>query len=251
VYSHEDELIIPAKEGVLRVLKAARNAGVQRVVLTSAFGAIGFGHKQQTKPYTETDWTDLTGKVPAYQKSKTLSEQAAWNFIATEGDTLEFSVVNPVTVLGPVLGPDYSHSIQFIQKMLNGETVACPKINSAFVDVRDVAELHWLAMIHPAAKGERFIAAAGESVWFVDIAEILKKHFGRRGKNMPSKEVPNWLLHLVALRSPAVKVLVPMLGQIMNVSNEKAKRILKWDPRSTEEAAIATAESLIKIGIIK
>jgi dihydroflavonol-4-reductase len=251
-YSHEDELIIPAKEGVLRVLKAARSAGVQRVVLTSAFGAIGFGCKRQTTPYTETDWTVLNDSVPPYQKSKTIAEQAAWNFVATEGSAPELAAVNPVTVLGPVLGTDYSHSIHFIQNMLNGKmALGCPKINSAFVDVRDVAELHWLAMTHPAAKGERFLAAAGESVWFADIAKILKKHFGSRTKNISSKELPNWLVHLAAIGNPSVKMLLPMLERMMNVSNEKAKHVLGWNPRSTEEAAIATAESLIKLRIVK
>jgi dihydroflavonol-4-reductase len=251
-YRHEDELIVPAREGVLRVLKAARDAGVQRVVLTSAFGAVGFGHKPQTAPYTEADWSDLTGNMPPYQKSKTVAEQAAWNFVATESNAPELAAINPVAVLGPVLGPDYSHSIHSILNMLNGRMKAgCPKINSAFVDVRDVAELHWLAMTHPAAKGERFIAAAGESVWFADIAKILKKHFGTQIKNISAKELPNWMVHLAAIGNPSVKKLLPMLERMMNVSNEKAKRVLGWNPRSTEEAAISTAESLIKLGIVK
>jgi dihydroflavonol-4-reductase len=252
VYRHEDELIVPAREGVLRVLKAARDAGVQWVVLTSAFGAIGFGHRQQTAPYTETGWSDLTGSMPPYQKSKTIAEQAAWNFVAMEGNAPELAAINPVAVLGPVLGPDYSHSIQLLPNMLNCRMKAgCPKINSTFVDMRDVAELHWLAMTHPAAKGERFIAAAGESVWFADIAEILRKHFGARAKNISARELPNWMVHLAAIGNLTVKMLLPMLGRMMNVSNEKAKHVLGWNPRSTEEAAIATTESLIKLGIVK
>ncbi|HLZ86895.1 MAG TPA: aldehyde reductase, partial [Puia sp.] len=157
-YKHEDEMIIPAREGVLRVLRSARNAGVRRVVLTSAFGAIVYGHKPQLTPFTEKDWTNTTGKVPPYQKSKTLAERAAWDFIGKEGGQLELSVVNPVTVLGPVLGPDYSHSIHLIKNLITGSMPGCPKINSAFVDVRDVADLHLRAMTHPAANGERFIA---------------------------------------------------------------------------------------------
>src|SRR6202012_127489 len=113
-FKHEDEMIIPAREGVLRVLRAARDAGVKRVVLTSAVGAVVYGHKPQTTPYTEKDWTVTTGKVPAYQKSKTLAERAAWDFIKTEGGRLELSAVNPVAVAGPVLGSDYSHSIHII-----------------------------------------------------------------------------------------------------------------------------------------
>jgi nucleoside-diphosphate-sugar epimerase len=133
------------------------------VVLTSAFGAICAGHKSMTRPFNETDWSDLTGTAWAYQKSKTLSERAAWDFIAREGRGLELSAVNPTAVLGPVLGADYSHSIRLIKNLMDGQP-GCPKINSGFVDVRDVADLHLRAMTHPAAKGERFLAIAGESM---------------------------------------------------------------------------------------
>src|ERR1700744_5977480 len=108
---HEDEMIIPARDGVLRVLRASRDAGVKRVVLTSAVGAVVYGHGKQTAPYDETVWTNVDGKAPAYQKSKTLAERAAWEFIKNEGNGLELTAVNPVAVMGPVLGPDYSHSI--------------------------------------------------------------------------------------------------------------------------------------------
>jgi dihydroflavonol-4-reductase len=250
-YKNDDEMIVPAREGVLRVLRTARDAGVQRVVLTSAFSAIGMGHQPQTKPYNETHWTELNDNVPVYQKSKTLAERAAWDFIKKEGGKLELAVVNPVAVLGPVLGPDYSHSINLIQRLMDGEMPGCPKINSCFVDVRDVADLHVLAMTNPAAKGERFLATAGESIWVVDIAKLLKNKMGPLAMKVPTKELPNWLLKIVALRDPAVKVLVPMLGVRMNATSEKARRILGWEPRSTEEAILATAESLARLGLLK
>jgi dihydroflavonol-4-reductase len=249
-YKHEDEMIIPAREGVLRVLRAARDAGVKRVVLTSAFGAIGFGHPQQTAPFRETDWTELNDKTPAYQKSKTLAERAAWDFIAREGKGLELSAVNPVAVLGPVLGPDFSHSIQIIKRLIQDKAPGSPKINSSFVDVRDVADLHLRAMTNPAANGERFLATAGESLWLVAIAGILKRRMGTAAAHIKVRELPNWLLRIAAWRDPAVKALIPMLGKLMNTTNEKAVRLLSWNPRSTEEAVVATAESLVRLGLL-
>ncbi|MVM31365.1 NAD-dependent epimerase/dehydratase family protein [Spirosoma sp. HMF4905] len=250
-YKHEDELIIPAREGVLRVLRAARDANVKRVVLTSAFGAIGIGHKHRTTPFTETDWSILDDSTPAYQKSKTLAERAAWDFIAKEGNGLELAAVNPVGVLGPVLGPDFSHSIQLTKRMLNGEIAACPKISSCYIDVRDVASLHLLAMTHPAANGERFLAVSGASLTLLDIANVLRRRLGAWAQRVPAREIPNWLLRIVALRNPTLKMLIPMLGQYMDASGEKAKRLLGWSPRSNEEAIVDTAESLLRFGLVK
>ncbi|KAI9452850.1 NAD-dependent epimerase/dehydratase [Russula earlei] len=249
-YKHEDEMIIPAREGVLRVLRAARDAGVKRVVLTSAIGAIVYGHPKQTAPYDETTWTNLTGKAPAYQKSKTLAEKAAWAFIEKEGKGLELTAINPVAVMGPVLGADYSHSIHLVKNLLTGKMAGCPKINSGFVDVRDVADLHLRAMTHPAAKGERFIATAGESIWLVGIAKILKEHLGDAAHKVHVKELPNTLLRIAALKDPTIKGVIPLLGMIMNVTSAKAIRLLGWQPRSTEEAVLATAESLIRLHLL-
>ena len=138
VPKNEDELIIPAREGALRVLRAARDAGVKRVVLTSSFAAVGYGHPQQNTPFTETNWTNLNdAEVTAYVKSKTLAEKAAWNFINTEGNSLELSVVNPVGVFGPVLAADYSASIQIVQRLMDGSIPGCPKLSIGVVDVRD------------------------------------------------------------------------------------------------------------------
>src|SRR5262249_23578287 len=157
------ELIVPARDGALRVLRAARDAGVKRVVLTSSFAAIGYGQPVGPKPFDETNWTNTAGTdVSAYVKSKTIAERAAWDFIAQEGRGLELSVINPVAVFGPVLGPDYSTSVLLIQRLMSGKVPGSPRLSFGVVDVRDVAELHIRAMTHPAAKGERFLAAAGE-----------------------------------------------------------------------------------------
>lgn len=249
-YTTEEDWIKPAVEGNLRVLRAARQAGAKRVVLTSAFGAIGVGHKRMNRPFNETDWSDLTGNVAPYQKSKTLSERAAWDFIDREGNGLELSSVNPVAVLGPALGPDYSHSIRLIKGILDGQP-GCPKINSGVVDVRDVADLHLRAMIHPAAKGERFLATAGESMWLVDMAKILKSRMGKVASRVSTRVLPNAVVRLAALTNPAMKGLLPLLGVNLNVTNEKAKRVLGWASRSSEEAVVATAESLVRLGLLR
>jgi dihydroflavonol-4-reductase len=237
---------------VLRVLRAARDASVKRVVLTSAFGAIGFGHKTRRTPFDETVWTAIDANTPPYQKSKTLAEKAAWDFIAREGGELELSVVNPVGVLGPVLGPDFSHSIQMTKRMLDGEVSGCPKISSCYVDVRDVADLHVRAMTHPSAKGERFLAVSGtKSLSMLDLAKVVRNRLGKSAEGVPKKEIPNWILRIAALRNPTLRVLIPMLGQYMDASGEKAKRLLNWSPRSNEEAIVDTAESLLRLGLIK
>jgi len=162
VPKHEDELIVPAREGALRVLRAARDAGVKRVVLTSSFAAIGYGHEVQETPFNETNWTNLNGDAVAYVKSKALAERAAWDFIANEGGNLELAVINPVGVFGPVLGPDYSTSILLVQRLMEAAMPGCPRLCFGLVDVRDVANLHLRAMTNPAAKGERFLALAGD-----------------------------------------------------------------------------------------
>jgi nucleoside-diphosphate-sugar epimerase len=252
VPKHEDELIIPARDGALRVLKASRDAGVKRVVLTSSMAAIAYGHKPQNEPYSEKDWTDLNGRnVAAYPKSKTIAERAAWDFIAKEGGALELSVVNPVFVQGPVLGPDYSPSIMVVQRLMDGAMPGCPKLYFAIVDVRDVADLHIRAMINPAAKGERFIASAGDTISMLDLAKVLRARLGDAAKRVPTREIPNWVVRLVAMRDTAVKAILPELGQIKRVTNEKAKRVLGWQPRSNEEAIVSAAESLIRLGLLK
>src|SRR5438445_7042670 len=252
VPKNEDELIVPAREGTLRVLRASRDAGVRRVVLTSSFAAIGYGYKSRTAPFNETDWTDLDGEVVApYQKSKTLAERAAWDFIAKEGGALELSVVNPVGVFGPVLGPDYSASILIVQRMMDGALPGAPRLYFGVVDVRDVADLHIRAMTHSAAKGERFLAVAGDFMSMLDIAKVLKTRMGAAGKKAPTRELPNWLVRIAALRDPAIRLILPELGKLKNASNEKAKRLLGWTPRSNEESIVATAESLVRLGLLK
>lgn len=248
----EDELVRPAREGTLRVLKAARDAGVKRVVLTSSFAAIGYGHPEQSAPFDETDWTDLGGPgVTAYVKSKTIAERAAWDFIGGEGGALELATVNPVGILGPVLGRDLSSSVELLKSLIEGAVPAAPRTWFGLVDVRDVADLHMLAMESPAAKGERFLATGGDFVSVIDMARILRAEGGALGRRAPSRVMPDWLVRLAAVFMPAARAAVPELGRMKNATSAKATRLLGWKPRSPREAILASAESLVKLDVVK
>ena len=249
---HEDELILPARDGTLRVLRAASDAGVKRVVLTSSIVAISYGHPPMNRPFTEEDWTDLEGdNVSAYMKSKTLAERAAWDFVAREGGTLELAVVNPVFALGPVLGPDCSTSIEIVKRLMDGDVPGCPDLTVGVVDVRDVADLHVRAMINPAANGERFLALAGDYMSIREIAIVLKTRMGAAAKRVSTRAMPSWLARLLALFIPALAQIAPELGEVKNASNAKAKRMLDWTPRTSEEAIVATAESMVRLGLLR
>ncbi len=248
---HEDELIVPAREGALRALRAARDAGVRRVVLTSSFAAIGYGHPEQQAPFDETSWTNLDGPIAAYTKSKTLAERAAWDFIGREGGGLELAVVNPVGVFGPVLGADYATSIQLVQRLMDGALPGCPKLRFGVVDVRDVVDLHLRAMSAPTANGERFLAVAGDFMRVQEMALALKARLGDAARKVPTRELPSWLVKLVALADPTVRQILPDLDKYKNATADKARRVLGWSPRSNADALVATAESLLQLGLLK
>jgi nucleoside-diphosphate-sugar epimerase len=242
VPKHEDEMIVPAVEGTLRVLKAAKKAGVKRVVMTSSFGAVGYSHTDAGKPITEEDWTDPNDKsLSAYLKSKTLAERAAWDFVAREGG--ELSVINPVGIFGPSFSADMSSGFELLRRILNGSMKAIPRITFGIVDVRDVAGLHLMAMTNPAAKGQRFLAIAGKTMSLPEIAVLLKS---RLGGKVSTKVMPNWIVRVAALFSPVAKNIVPQLGRNKDASNHKAKSMLGWVPRTNEEAIIASAESILR-----
>lgn len=248
----ENEMIVPAVEGTLRVLRASKNAGVKRVVVTSSFAAVGYSHKDPDTLITEEEWTDPKDKsLSAYLKSKTLAEKAAWDFMKTEGRELELSVVNPAGIFGPLLGPDLSGGHEILKQLLDGSMKAIPKISFGIVDVRDVADLHLRAMTNAAAKGQRFLALAGDSLSLSDIASMLKSKMGDEANNVTTRVLPNWLVRIAALFNPAAKNIVSQLGRIKNASNEKARTLLGWSPRTNEEAIMAAVESLARFGAIK
>jgi len=248
----ENDLIRPAVDGTLRVLRAARDAGVKRVVLTSSFAAIGYGHGDQAAAYTEADWTNVDGPaVQPYMKSKTLAERAAWDFIEREGNGLELAVVNPVGIFGPVLNEDLSTSIEIIKRMLEGGLPGAPRLYFGVVDVRDVAGMQIKAMTAPEAKGERFLAVAGDPVSIYDMSVILQQGMGEKAAKAKLRQVPDWLMRIMALFNPLAREAGPRLGIRAAASNAKARELLGWQFRSNEEAIVASGESLIRLGIVR
>ena len=250
---HEDELIVPARDGALRVLRAAREGGVRRVVMTSSFAAIGYGHGHPDTVFDETTWTDVDGPgVSAYAKSKTIAERAAWDFVQGEGAPLELAVVNPVAVLGPLLGPDASTSIELIKRLIDGSMPGTPKVAYGLVDVRDVADLHVRAMTAPEAAGERFLAIGEDFRWISEIGGWLREDLpAERAKKIPKRELPNLLVRVASRFDGSLRQLTPELGFRKRATNEKARRLLGWTPRTDREAALASAESLVALGLVK
>ena len=247
----EDELIVPARDGALRALRFARDAGVKRVVLTSSFAAVGYSPKPAGGDYTEADWTDPTQPgITPYVKSKTISERAAWDFVAREGNGLELAVVNPVGIFGPAFGTDLSSSLELMRMMLTGGVPVIPPISTSIVDVRDVASLHLLAMTHPAAAGERFLAVAGPPMTFAELATLLRDHLGPAGAELPKRTISAGMVRFLAIFVPRLRELVPQLGQVKASTHEKASRLLGWEPRSNAEAVEASADSLVAMGLV-
>lgn len=242
---NDDEMVRPAVDGTLRVLRAARAAGVRRVVMTSAIGAIAYGHPPRDTPFTERDWTNVDAGIGPYQRSKTLAERAAWDFVAAEGRGLELATVNPTAVLGPILGPDYSPSLNGIARMLDGSAPTLLKFATGYVDVRDVASLHLLAMTEPAAAGERFIATAGHSLWQRDVAAVLRERLGERAAKVPTREMPLWVARGLARVNPQMRALRMLLGRNLDATSAKAERLLGWKARPIEDTLAETAESLL------
>lgn len=246
----EDALIVPAREGTLRVLRAARAAGVRRVVMTSSFAAIGYGHARRGQLFTEADWTDVSGAdVQPYIKSKTLAERAGWDFVAREPDAPELSVINPVGIFGPVLGPDLSSSVAIVKRMLEGMS-AVPRVHFGVVDVRDLATLHLMAMQAAQARGQRFLAVGDGLTSLHAVAQILRRHLGPAAGRVPRRQTPDWLLRLAAPFRPEARAVLPQLGILRHSSSAKARSLLGWQPRPLEETIVETARSLLALGLV-
>ncbi|MDA6072752.1 aldehyde reductase [Flavobacterium sp. AC] len=244
---NEDEMIRPAVDGTLRVLKAAREAGVKRVVMTSNFGAVGYSHKDKNTLITEESWTNPDEKgLSTYNKSKVLAEKAAWEFMNNQGGTLELSVINPMGIFGPALSADLSSGFEMLKKLLDGSMKAIPDISLGIVDVRDVAELHILAMENPEAKGQRFLALGGGTMSLLEIVKLIKVKMPYAARKAATKSLPTFIIRLTALFNDKAKAILPLVGIYRKASNQKAKTILGWKPRTNEEAIMATVISLIK-----
>ena len=243
-----NDLIVPAREGALRALRAAKAAGVKRAVMTSSFAAIGYGWGN-TRPdeLNETHWSnpDNIKDNTAYTRSKAIAEKAAWDYIENEGAGLELATINPVAVLGPAMSGDVSTSLELVTQPMLNKVPAFPKLTFGIVDVRDVAAAHVAAMEHPEAAGERFIV--GESILsFTDIGEILRQAYPDR--KLPKGELPSWLVKMLTLVNPTLKQIVPELDKKRSFTNAKSKATLGIDYIPAKDAILASTNSLIELG---
>jgi dihydroflavonol-4-reductase len=247
----EIDVIAPARDAVLRVLRAARDAGVRRVVLTSSFAAIGYGHPaSRTRPFTEADWTSTASLgVSPYIKSRAIAERAAWDFAGREGGGMELAVINPVGIFGPVTGPDLSGSVGIVRAMLAGDLPRIPRLWTSVVDVRDAADLHLRAMTSPGAAGERFLAASGDAVSYRDIARMLRDGLGPAAARVPGRDLPDWQVRVLSPFVPPLRQFRRNLGVIRHTDAAKARSVLGWEPRPAAEAILATARSLLDLGL--
>ena len=244
-----DELIVPAREGTLRVLRAGLDAGVKRVVVTSSVAAIRLGAGAEARALDERDWTDpdSPGLTP-YVRSKTIAEQAAWDLVRERGEEDRLAVVNPAAIIGPVLNDDLSYSVQAVQRLLNG-TPGAPKLGFSLVDVRDVADLEIRAMTADEAGGERFIAAT-EFLWMSEIGAVLRERLGEAASKVPTRTLPNVLVRAMALFDSGIRSVVGGLGKRTELSSDKARSSLGWAPRPVEDTIAETGESLIRHGVV-
>ncbi|MCZ7379636.1 NAD-dependent epimerase/dehydratase family protein [Micromonospora sp. WMMC250] len=245
---NDDEVIRPARDGALRVLRAARQTGVRRVVLTSSYAAVGYTVKPDGR-YSEADWTNVDDDIPAYHRSKTLAERAAWDYVRDNGG-VELSVVNPTGIFGPLLGPRVSASTGLVQAFLTGAMPVVPRMYFGVVDVRDVVDLHLRAMLHPDAAGERFIGVGGPSVSFLDMAQMLARHLPSLADRVPARELTDEEVLRAAATEPALREAAALRGQVPMISNEKARDVLGWRTRPVETTITETADSLIKLGLV-
>lgn len=248
---HEDDLIVPARDGALRALRFAVAAGVTRFVMTSSVAAIAYGHKGIERAYTEADWTDVNAPgLGAYVKSKTVAERAARDWVAANGGGLEFCTVNPSAVLGPLLSDDFSASIEFVKRLIDGSMPGFPRLGFAVVDVRDLADLHVRALNAPNMANERFIGA-GPFFMMKDVGKILRDRLGPEARKVPKRDVPDFVIKLMALLDASIRQVTGELGRIRAADSSHARDVLGWVPRPPEESIIDTARSLIDRGIVK
>ncbi|MDX6603353.1 MAG: hypothetical protein QOF13_2555 [Solirubrobacterales bacterium] len=244
-----DELIVPAREGTLRVLRAALAAGVKRTVVTSSVAAIGGGASSAAGPLTEQDWTDLDNPgLSPYVRSKTIAEQAAWDLVREAGEPERLATVNPGAILGPLLSRDGSYSLEAIERLLKGMP-GVPRIGFSFVDARDVAELEIKAMLAPEAGGERFIAVT-EFHWMAEVAAMVRHGLGPDAGKVPTRKVPDLLVRAMALFDPGIRSITGQLGKRSSYSSEKARELLGWSPRPVEETVVETGRSMVDKGVV-
>lgn len=240
-----DALIAPARDGALRVLRAATKAGVKRVVITSSGAAATPRNLKKVKIVDETVWTDPNDpNINAYRKSKLMAERAVWDFVADYKGPTTVTTILPAAIFGPVLTKDSLGSVAIIQGLLKGTQPAIPRIGFNVIDVRDVAELHILAMTAPEAAGERYIAA-GDFMWMADVAAVLREKLGKRAAKVPTRNMPSLVVRFLALFMPQLRAVVPNLDRDLSFSSAKAQRAFSWVPRPARVTVVECAESLL------
>jgi dihydroflavonol-4-reductase len=240
-----DELIVPARDGALRVLRAALDAGVERVAMTSSIAAVRSGRpSSEAEPYTEADWTDGedSSRTP-YVRSKTIAEQAAWHHVREAGAEDRLATINPGAIIGPALSDEHSYSLQTIQRLLAGMP-ATPRLGFTFVDVRDVADLHIRALTDPAGGGERFIAT-DRFLWMAEVAGVLRERLGNAANKVPTRVAPNLLIRAMALFDGGIRPVLGDLGKQSWFSSQKARTTLGWTTRPVEKSIEDCARSLV------
>ena len=244
----EDFFVKPAVAGVKRAMKFAKKHNVKKVVLTSSVAAI-YETMESKSYYDETDWSDPENPaISHYSKSKTLAERAAWEFIENENNPFELAVINPALVIGPSLSGDLGESNKAIMMVATGKMPVAVPLQFGYVDVRDVAAAHILAMQNPASNGERF-ALAEKDLWYKDVAQVLRSNGFDKA---PTFAVPVWLAKILAIFSKELKLTIPYLGRLRSVKNtSKAKDILGWNPRPAEKSIIEIAQQIQDMGLIK
>lgn len=247
----DDELIIPARDGALRALRFAGAAGVKRTVMTSSAAAVAYGVDEKRRVFTEADWTDPNHPdTYPYVRSKVLAERAARDFMAADESGMEFCTINPGAVLGPVMGPDHSASIELVTKLLSGAVPGAPRIGFPIVDVRDTADAHIRAMATPGLDGERFLCA-GEFLWMSEIAAILREELGEKARKVPKRTLPDVLVRVLALFDREIRTVLAELGKERICDAGHAKQVLGWTPRPARESIVDTANSLIEHGVVR
>jgi nucleoside-diphosphate-sugar epimerase len=240
-----NDLIIPARDGALRVLRAASQAGVKRVVMTSACAAASPPLYSEDGVTDESLWTDPEDKrLSAYRKSKTVAELAAWQFVKGYDGPTTLTTILPGAVFGPVLSPDNLGTAQVIGRLLQGRMPGIPRLAFEVVDVRDLADAHIRAMTSEGAAGQRFIAV-GDFMWMAEIAQVLRAKLGSSASKVPSRTLPDFVLRLLAFFDAETRAIAPGLGRKHRHTSEKARRLLGWQPRPAAETVVDCAESLI------
>lgn len=249
---HEDDLVVPAREGTLRALRFAREAGARRFVQTSSMAAIAYGRSEKAYTVDESDWTDIGHRdVYPYVKSKTVAERAARDWMREHGGAMEFVSVNPSMVLGPVHSADFSASVEVVKQLLDGSAPMAPDLGFAVVDIRDVADLHVRCLEESGLAGERFLAA-GRFFKMIEIARILRDNLPREHtRKVPTRVMPNWMVGVLGLFNPGIRSIKSELGKTRNADASHALERLGWKTRDEAETIVDCARSLVAHKVVK